>query len=99
MNYDVNILNHDSMGDVYGDVTILGGTVSSDSTSKNLEDLDNSSLPNTLYSLLSRLRTSINFVVYYLEGLFYSMPVIFQMFIISVLLVFALKIIINMIVK
>lgn len=97
--YDVNILNHDSMGDVYGDITILGGTTSSESTSQNKNDLNNSTLLNTLYSLLTRLRSTIDFINYHIELLFFSLPLLFQMFIISVFLIFTLKVIINMIVR
>ena len=97
--YDVNILRTNDSGDFVGDYIALGGIDFSDST--HYYNVDNSfnGYFSTLTNFMSRISSTVYFINSNVYNFFLSMPLIVRMFIISILVLFIVKLIINMIVR
>lgn len=97
--YDVVLLNTNEWGDLYTDITILGDKDITISTSQNESDVNNVGIFSVVNNFIYQIKGTIIFINTNIHNLFLAMPLIVRMFILSVLTVFIIKFIIDMIVR
>lgn len=96
--YNVNILDRDEFGDVYGTIVTPNGNVDIN-ISHNQDSMNNVGIFSTITNFMSRIRDSVHFINENIYDFYNSMPLIVRMFIISCLGLFIVKFIIDMVVK
>ena len=98
-NYDVNIINKNSYGDIYTSPTVLGGITFDDKTYENELSEDVEGLFSTVTHFISRMSSTIVFINTNIFNLYTSMPLIVRLFIMTFLTLVVIKILIGMVIK
>ena len=97
--YDVTIVQANEWGDFYGTVSSPDGDYNF-STTYNIENYQISKgYFSIVNDFISQIRSTINFINTQIYNFYLSMPLIVRTFILSVLTLFIVKLIINMIVR
>lgn len=97
--YDVVIYKNNEWGDIYSNITILGGTEINTSTSVNQSNVNSTGLFSNITNFVSRISAPIVFINGCVYDLYMSMPLIVRMFVLSFLTILFIKYLIDMIVR
>ncbi|MDO4962608.1 MAG: hypothetical protein Q4E75_00690 [bacterium] len=98
--YDVNILKHNSFGDVYGTVEVLDGVILDDQTHKNEFSVSTPSGSITnIDNFITYIRNTIIFINQNITSLYLALPTPIRMFILFALTIFVIILILRLVIK